>query len=147
MCYKHKLPKFKVIDFQPTVTTSEKKNTLCVTPRKPTPDSELSTPKETFNSLPWNHTHILQWIKIMCSLGVERVNLSHCTDYFLTELFCLFVIMKIVTKGTFYRHVCKKRKKINKASSGCFRINLVFTPCFFNEKEKRARRTESSKHA
>lgn len=52
MCYKHKLPKFKVIDCQPTVTKSQKKEDAMCYSMKTHPKLRSSHPKETFNRLP-----------------------------------------------------------------------------------------------
>lgn len=69
MYYKHKLPTFKVIDFQPTVTKSHthtQKHTMCSC-EKIHPNLKSFHLKETFNSLLWS-THIFNLDKNNFSL-------------------------------------------------------------------------------
>lgn len=61
------------------------------------PNSEIPNPRKLLIAC-LETKHILWWLKIMYSLGVEGVNSSPCTDYSLTELFCIFVTLKILTK-------------------------------------------------
>lgn len=57
MCYKHKLPKFKVIDFQPTVTTS-KKRTRCVLHHENPPQTQNFPPQRKLLIVCLEITHI-----------------------------------------------------------------------------------------